>query len=59
MNIRQNSELREILATANQLVQFNDVVQRVKAKYEPYHKGELPYEPEEMDATVGAAVRTS
>ncbi|KAH8260267.1 hypothetical protein KR026_008554 [Drosophila bipectinata] len=54
MNIRQNSELRETLATANQLVQFNSVVEKVKAKYEPYQKGELPYEPEEMDATVGA-----
>nr|XP_016938976.1 tRNA-dihydrouridine(16/17) synthase [NAD(P)(+)]-like isoform X1 [Drosophila suzukii] len=50
MNIRQNSELRQYLATANQLVQFQTVVQQVQAKYEPFHKGEVPYELEEMAA---------
>jgi len=50
MNIRQNSELRQYLATANQLVQFQAVVQQVRAKYEPFHKGEVPYEPEQMAA---------
>ncbi|EDV57200.1 tRNA-dihydrouridine(16/17) synthase [NAD(P)(+)]-like [Drosophila erecta] len=50
MNIRQNSELRQYLATANQLVQFQTVVQQVRAKYEPFHKGEVPYEPEQMAA---------
>ncbi|XP_017046183.1 tRNA-dihydrouridine(16/17) synthase [NAD(P)(+)]-like [Drosophila ficusphila] len=48
MNLRPNSELRERLATANQLAQFQAVVQKVQAKYEPFHKGEVPYVPEEM-----------
>ncbi|KAI8034933.1 tRNA-dihydrouridine(16/17) synthase [NAD(P)(+)]-like [Drosophila gunungcola] len=50
MNIRQNAGLRQNLATANQLVQFQTVVQEIQAKYEPFHKGEVPYEPEEMAA---------
>ncbi|KAH8352402.1 hypothetical protein KR084_003946 [Drosophila pseudotakahashii] len=50
MNIRNNSELRQFLATANQLEQFQAVVQQVQAKYEPFHKNELPYEPEEWAA---------
>lgn len=49
MNIRQNSELREQLATANQLSQFHSVVDKVKAKYEQYHTGQATYEPEEME----------
>ncbi|KAH8413351.1 hypothetical protein KR009_010184 [Drosophila setifemur] len=57
MNIRQNSELRDTLATANQLVQFHSVVAKVQSKYEPYHKGEVPYEDEEMDAAISMEVR--
>ncbi|EDW03979.1 tRNA-dihydrouridine(16/17) synthase [NAD(P)(+)]-like [Drosophila grimshawi] len=52
MNIRENSEMREQLATANQLQQFHSVVRRVQAKYEPYQQGELDYEPEEMELNV-------
>ncbi|BFF94673.1 tRNA-dihydrouridine(16/17) synthase [Drosophila madeirensis] len=52
MNIRQNSELRDTLATSNQLEQFQAVVDKVQAKYEPYHRGEVVYVPEEMDATI-------
>ncbi|KAM8717068.1 hypothetical protein ACLKA7_003866 [Drosophila subpalustris] len=48
MNIKQNSELREQLATANQLEQFHSVVAKVKDKYEAYHTGSVAYEPEEM-----------
>ncbi|XP_020800768.1 tRNA-dihydrouridine(16/17) synthase [NAD(P)(+)]-like [Drosophila serrata] len=54
MNISQNSELRETLATANQLKQFQTVVEAVKAKYEPYQRGEIPYEPEAMDVNISA-----
>lgn len=49
MNIRQNSELREQLATANQLAQFHSVVAKVQAKYEPYHAGNVTYEQEEVE----------
>ncbi|XP_017152427.2 tRNA-dihydrouridine(16/17) synthase [NAD(P)(+)]-like [Drosophila miranda] len=52
MNIRQNSELRDTLATSNQLVQFQAVVDKVQAKYEPYHMKEVVYVPEEMDAAI-------
>lgn len=58
MNIRQNSELREQLATANQLPQFHSVVDKVKGKYEPYHTGQATYEPEEMEMA-GAADEVS
>lgn len=54
MNIRQNSGLREQLATANQLVQFHSVVAKVKDKYEVYHTGSVTYEPEEMELNMCA-----
>ncbi|XP_030384345.1 tRNA-dihydrouridine(16/17) synthase [NAD(P)(+)]-like [Scaptodrosophila lebanonensis] len=52
MNIRQNAELREQLATANQLEQFRGVVAKIKNKYEPYQKGDAIYTMEEMDASI-------
>ncbi|ALC38542.1 CG3645, partial [Drosophila busckii] len=54
MNIRQNSELREQLATSNQLEQFLSIVAKVQEKYEPYHSGAATYTEEEMDMTNGA-----
>lgn len=56
MNIKQNSELREQLATANQLEQFHCVVGKVKEKYEAYHTGSVNYEPEEMELNMSAEV---
>jgi len=54
MNIKQNSELREQLATANQLEQFYCVVAKIKDKYEAYHTGSVNYEPEEMELNMSA-----
>ncbi|EDW80232.1 uncharacterized protein Dwil_GK21069 [Drosophila willistoni] len=50
MNINQNAELREQLATGNQMEQFHQVVDKVQSKYEPYQKGELIYTPEETES---------
>ena len=52
MNIRRNAELREEMAISNKLHQFREVVQKIKAKYEPYHTGALKYDAEEMDPSV-------
>lgn len=54
MNIRSNSQLREQLATGNQLTQFHAVVAKVQEKYEPYHTGMAKYEPEEMELNMSA-----
>ncbi|XP_023175428.1 tRNA-dihydrouridine(16/17) synthase [NAD(P)(+)]-like isoform X3 [Drosophila hydei] len=54
MNIRSNAQLREQLATGNQLTQFHAVVAKVQEKYEPYHTGVTKYEPEEMEVNMSA-----
>ncbi|XP_060651500.1 tRNA-dihydrouridine(16/17) synthase [NAD(P)(+)]-like [Drosophila nasuta] len=54
MNVKQNSELREQLATANQLEQFQSVVAKIRDKYEPYQSGKVTYEPEEMEINMSA-----
>lgn len=40
LGLKQNNEIREEVASAQSLEQFRHCVDRLKAKFEPYHNGE-------------------
>lgn len=43
LNLKENNEIREEVAVAQNVEQFRDCINRLKAKFEPYHIGEKPW----------------
>lgn len=49
MNLKGNEILREELAVANQIEKFENVVEKIRLKYELYHRGEMSIENNQLN----------
>lgn len=50
LNLKSNNDIREIAATGQTLDEFKSVVEKLRVKYEPIHKGEVLYDNEFEDS---------